>query len=328
VLIGSSQGDLFELTPDAFSQVTHQPLVRGTTVSQNLRFDYSVPLENGDRVYGGVGESERILNYQAKDLMNNRLSLVAPPADRVGAEPIGFQNTLLVPSSQGLICRLDPNTGGVVGAPFQPPTNPNNPFQWVSPAVVGSDRFLAGTTRGSLFLVRAEQNASLVKEAELEYPALIVSPLRARGAIAYAVCRDASGDKLVAFSTEGAIAEAKSVVLKSEYVGHLTCLESAILLETADGNVQCFDGDLNLKWSYASPQTDGLVAKIAGRIGSFEDSLLIAYQSGDVTRLDTTTGEVRGTTNLELPVAGPPAPLDGTWYIADQHGIVHIMNPL
>ncbi len=328
VLVGSSQGDLFELTAANLENVSLPPLVRGTTVSQNLKFDFGIPLENGDRVYCGLGDSDRILNYPARDMMNNRLSLVAAPANRIGAEPIGFQNTLLVPCSAGLICRVDPNTGGVIGAPFQPPSNPNQPFQWVSPTVVGEGKFLAGTTRGSLFLVRAEGNSSLVKEAELEYPAQLVSPLRAIGSTAYAVCRDAARDKLVAFNTEGTISERKTQSLPGEFGGELICLNDAILVPAADGNLHCYDPELNLRWSFPLPQNAGLAAKLAGSVARLDDSYLVAFESGDVVRLDAATGEVRGATQLELPLAGPPAVLGGVWFVLDQHGIVHTMSPL
>ncbi len=329
VCVVSNQGDLFQLGDHAFEQVAIEPLVRGTNVSQNLKFSVGVDLANGNRVYCDVGDTDRILTYQPNDLQNNKLSLVEPPANQVAADPVGFNDSLLVPTDSGQICRINPLTGAMVGSPFQPPIDPNHPPKWVSPVPLDQGQFVAATAAGKLYIVKAEGDRSLVKSKELEYSANVTAPLLAIGDTVYTVCHNATNDLLVAFSTQPELAEKKSQILASEYTGGFQIVNSLIFIQTADGKINCFDADLNRKWQIDLPQTaDGLVGKPAGKLALVDGAVLIAFESGDVVRLNPESGEVLARTNLELPLAGPPVVLDGKWYIGDQNGTIYLMSPL
>jgi outer membrane protein assembly factor BamB len=296
--------------------------VRGSTVKESLDFDRRLSLNDGTIALIGQ-ECDRILAFRPGQSNEARLSPMQAPANRPGGEPAGFGKHVLVPSMDGQVLRIDPWTGSVVGAPFQPAVNPNQTIRWARPALFEEQNtFVIGTTAGTLYAVQAEGDASLVRTGQVECPGPIVSPIVRIGDRAYCVCRAEGADRLMAYQVFPQLAEAAAQPLEPQLAGAFAAVDGQLFVETADSKLRCVNADLTAKW-----QAD-LPFKLVDAPQDNGNSILVAFDNGDITRLDKATGEVQGTVSLDQPLAGNPFEYNGHWYVNDQQGAVHVVQPI
>ncbi len=318
----SEQGDLFELTAEAFQSGVVRPQVRGTAVLENLQFDQRLTLGDGTIVLCGQG-SDRVLAYGPNQWSSASLNQMQSPANRPGGQPAAFGKYLLVPSLDGQVVRVNPKNGFLIGAPFQPAVNPNQAVHWTRPTVFeDQNTFVIGTEAGTIYSVEADGEKSLVRKGQIEGDAGFISPLVQIGTKVFGVCRDTNNDRVVSFNVFPELIAATTKTLDQPYFGHLTALGEQLFLVSADGNLVCFKPDLEISWQVP------LVGKIAGQLLDAGGTILIAFDNGDIVRLNKGTGETIKTISLEQPLANPPVEYNGNWYVGDQNGVIHVIEPL
>ncbi len=322
LLTFSEQGDLFELTSDAFQTGTVKPQVRGSAVNENLQFDRRITLADGTLVLIGQ-DCDRVLSYRPPQMSEARLSPMQAPANRPGGEPEGFGKHILVPTLEGQVVRIDPMTGLIVGAPFQPATNPNQTVRWTRPAVLEEQNaFVIATTTGNVYSVQAEGDQSLVRKGQLEYAAAFVSPLVRIEDKVVGVCREAGADRIIAFNVFPELAEVGTKPLDPPYVGQLAAIGTQLFFVTADAKLNCWNSDLTVRWQVDLPY------KMVGQPQVSGETLLIAFDNGDIARFDKATGKAIQSISLDQPLSAAPFEYNGNWYVSDQQGVVHVMAPI
>ncbi len=318
----SEQGDLFELTADAFQSGVVRPQVRGTAVKENLQFDQRLTLGDGTVVLCGES-SDRVLAYGPNKWDEASLNQMQSPANRPGGQPAAFGKYLLVPSLDGQVVLVNPKNGLLVGAPFQPAVNPNQAIHWTRPTVFEDQKtFVIGTEGGTIYSVQADGEQSLIRKGQIENESGFISPLVQIGTKVFGICRDTTNDRILSFNVFPELIAATTKTLDQPYFGHLMAIGEKLLLVSVDGKLVCFNADLEIAWQVP------LSGKIAGQPLDSGETILIAFDNGDITRLNKETGATIKTISLEQPLATPPVEYNGNWYVGDQNGVIHVIEPL
>jgi outer membrane protein assembly factor BamB len=318
----SEQGDLFELTAQGFETGTVGHLIPGSQVKENLDFDRRLQLSDGSFALVGVN-SDRVLACRASGTGESRLSPLQAPANRPGGEAEAFGKHVLCSSLDGQVVRVDPWTGSVIGAPFQPAVNPNQVIRWSRPAVFADQNvFVIGTDGGSVYKVVADGEQSLIRQGELELPGAVVSPLITVGERCVGITRAEGVDKVSIFQVFPDLTESASRPLDALYTGHLTAIGDEVYVTTADGKLNCLNSDLTPKWQADLPARLTDVPQDAG------SSIVLTFDNGDIQRLDKATGQVLASVQLGRPLASNPLEYNGHWYVNDPQGVVLVIPPL
>ncbi len=326
----SSQGDVFRIDSSTLNQaVFNRPELRGSTVVQTLVFDEVIPFDDERFVAIGPPQRSSIINVDFRRDPASQLSNLKSPTNRPACRPVRFGDHLLVAALRGQVFRIDPLTGGPVGAPFQPELQPNVEVQWREPAVlVDGQRFVIGNADGDCFLVAAEGASALTRVDQLSLDGRLVSPLMTVAESAVGVCRNET-DQLVKLTGDQKLAIAKAVDLPGGYVsGPIPAGNDRLLLTLDSGNTVCYDSQLDRLWETALPPGELPRDKIAGHPLVSEGRLIIACQSGLLVSLDAASGELIGTRQLGQPISGAPFAFDNAWLVPGIDGTLHRLERL
>jgi outer membrane protein assembly factor BamB len=322
LLAVSRQGDLFEVTPNAMQEGVLVPIARGTAVKENLDFGQRLTVAGDTAVLVGQ-QTDRVLAYGHGQLSDPRLNPLQPPANRTSGDSAAMNSYLLVPCLTGQVARIEPATGAMVGAPFQPAVNPNQSVRWTAPAVFDEvGLFVIGTDQGQLFSVAADEDKSLIRRGQLDHDAAFVSPVVRVGEQVVVISRSATSDQILLLNVQPELAQAAAKTLPQQYAGHLMAIEQRILYQAADGGLVCLGTDLNEVWR--AP----LEGRIAGRPRVEGDALLVSLERGDLVWLNAENGTTIKSVSLGVPLASEPVPFQGNLFVFDQLGAIHLVGPV
>ncbi len=320
VMVVSSQGDVFDVdSPTLERGVTDQPVSRGSTVAQNLVFEQIVTLDPSRYVVTGPLDRSNILSLDGNLSPPNKLSNLMPPADQPSCRPIAFGNTLLVASRRGQVIRINPRNGQPIGAPFQPPLEPNVDVLWRMPAVIeDGERFVIANQAGVFYLVAADGEKALQRVDEYQYAGNVHSELVRVGDTILAVCRENLQDKLIAIPVGNKIEIARQVELPGGYVAGPLPIDERVLVALDTGDVVCYDLQLEQMWTARLP-ADKLVGDPQLRNGE----IVLAFESGAVWKIDPQSGAISSREHIGQPIAFPPTQLGDRVFVSGADGTLH-----
>ncbi len=319
----SSQGDLYDLEGLSIDGgVVNDPVAYGSTVIQNLVFDKLLAWPDRLVAAGPPSQSRVVLIDPAQNPISN-LADLQPPANRPACRPVRFGPHLLVAALRGQVFRIDPQTGGTVGAPFQPELQPNVEVHWREAAVVADGaRFIIGNATGEFYLVEADEEKSLIRIDQLSHGSELVSPLIAMNGKAVGVCR-AAVDQIVLVGGEQKLNIDKIAELPAGYVsGPFALGPTGFFVTLDDGKTACFDADLNPLWSRKLPAGSG-ADRLAGEPVLVDGQVWLAWESGALTAIDAATGEASTSIDVGQPLSGGPVSFSGAILVPGHDGTLH-----
>lgn len=297
IQVVSSQGDMFRVDEAAQRVGYIDRGVWSADVAENFQFDYSVGLNDGSHVCIGPNDRRDILVVKADgstDLVRLRMSPACPI--------VGIGNSLLVASSdKGLVGIVSPLTGRLPGNPFQPPKLAGEPTLWKMPAVLSESKVAVGREDGAVFLLSSDgTNLSLVDEFKFE--GKLISGLVSHSDTVYGVLTKDTGVFLMAWSTDGKLAEVASVQLDANLVDGPWVAGDSILFTDEQGEIVSYPLDLSER-RWGMPLNNDALAGVPMVSGQ---SVLLTLASGVMKVVDASSGEVKNEVDFGQPVAHEP----------------------
>ena len=120
----SNQGDVFRVgRANVESGVASSPVL-ASEVIENLSFDNLLKNEAGDLIAVSGNKNNDLLSLQSGGQKSRLFKLGLEASDEVSHPPILIDGKLVVASKQGLIAKIDADSGRVDGTPFLPPVAP------------------------------------------------------------------------------------------------------------------------------------------------------------------------------------------------------------
>ncbi|MGI9516822.1 MAG: PQQ-binding-like beta-propeller repeat protein [Pirellulaceae bacterium] len=328
LLAVSAQGDIFEVdNAEIEAGVDNEPLIRGNTVVQSLIFNNVMKFGEAFVMTGPLDRKNVLtIDFQRDppNSLSNFQSGVLP-----SCRPVRFGDHLLVATTRGQVFRINVLSGASVGAPFQPPLEPNTETVWREPAILADgQQFIIGDANGRLFLVQADGDNSLQKMHELQLDGTLVSPLVSVGDMVLGVRRsDTEGDQLIAIPVAEQIEITQELSLPGGYVaGPIKVADDRFLLLVDTGETVCIDTAMNQVWSAQLPPE--AQDRMAGQPVAINGQIMMAFESGRVLAVDPASGDVTNSWDLGQPISHPPVELAGQLYVAGADGTLHRLDQL
>jgi len=317
----NSQGDLFQLSAEAFEQETLAQTLRASNQTQSLVFDQVVALPD-DR-YAAVGADGRrqvvYIDFSRRIPMS--LANLSENISRPSCDAIPLGQHIVLATQRGQVYRVNPADGSPVGAPFQPALSPQQDIDWNTPVRLAGDTFFISDSNGRMFVVAAEGETALMKRAELKHDDLLISPNVRMGEAVYCISRSEIGDQILSLKAAEEIVVQQQSKLPAGYIAGPFAVGESLLVVTQDGKLHAFDKDLQVIWSHELGND-----ALAGAPGEHDGQLVIALASGKVLRLDRNAGTVIAAQDVKLPLSGAPSVYQGELCVLGVDGAVILLE--
>ena len=317
VLAISSQGDLFTIDDAAEAAGTTEAPVKSSNIAENLLFDETLGLPDGNYVCLGPPGRPDILFVDAKNNQSKLLRLQSP-ADKFACRPVLIGDNLLVASASGQVARVDPKTGRIVGTPFLPPVKSNETVAWKPAAVLSPEKFVIGGDQ-VFYLIDASNPRSLKKMAEVEAAGVIKSPAVSIGQTVFSVTGGNDGDSIVAYTVGSDLTQAGKTDMSARYANGPWVVAGNILVHMDNDQLVCLDPQLAEKWSVPLG-SDLLAAAPQDNNGQ----IVLTFRSGKMTTIDSTNGQVTSNFDLGQPIIHLPLFVGDKVYFAGINGTVYV----
>ena len=252
------------------------------------------------------------------------------------AQPVLFDDALLLPRNVGEISLLDFKTGGVHAHSFQPGLGPTERIQWTRPVLVKNGRqFVIGNNRNQLFRIllksgkeslltkarTAELNELVADIDEVKSGALLRSQLAALDDHVFVVMRGISGDVVLHLDVNNMKPASDPVSLEGRVVwGPKTIGQSVFVVSAAENqSLICFQADGKLRWK--SPLQHGA---LAGPLVVEGSDFLAASIRGVVWKIQGNSGEEVSQLRVAEALASGPRLCDGRLLLSGASGSLYL----
>jgi len=297
----TSQGNLLRISDDDIRQGTSSEIARSSDIDEPFLFNRQFVFDDGSTAWMGPSGFRYIL-YSDANSDKVGLKALQEPANLPACDPVPVGNDLIVPSSSGLVLRIDPKTGQYAGSPLSPqPLSPGQTVMWNRPARIGDSQLLIGNGANQLLLLDVSNRTAIRQIAGLEIEGQIRSPILGSAETAWFVAETANGFRLTRVSVSG---ESMKLDGDVELGGSLTqeplLAGDTILVATSDGKLSAFGPDLQKAWSM---ETSG--NQLASAVPAAGGSVRLCFQKGTIQDVDP-AGTVLQTIELGQPVTHEP----------------------
>ena len=297
------------VTSDRSSRV--DPRLVPRAVTQQLAIDKNLSIFAGPPPTAHVFAA----NLQSGELQHVPLRI---GQDQVTAELANFQGALLAACEAGPIYLLDPETGRQKSNPFMPRMEPGQKLNWLRPAALEKNQFLAAETSGQLYRVALSGNQlALAKETRVDGE--FAGGIAAVANTAYAVTRDGGSYSVVAIDGQNLTIGNQWPLTRGLAWGPKR-IGSLVFVSDGDQGLLAFDDRGNLRW-----QSNQKVGPIAGDPLIVSDRVVVAATSGLISVLNA-QGEVISQKKFDEPLGSGPVSFNGKLLVSGWDGTLYVLD--
>ncbi|MCC9654228.1 outer membrane protein assembly factor BamB family protein [Rhodopirellula halodulae] len=324
----TSQGALFELTSESLaSGSTQGPIENPGANGISMSFQNPIEVDDTRRVLLNQAQKGEALIY---DPTRRSEKLRKVTFQLTGPKPVGVATFsgggLFLPLDTGRAVLMDWQTGRVIGAPFQPASDPTATVQWTNPvkSTADPDQVLIADSRKKLYRLRVGEQIRELSSVDLEAPFL-----GSAAAVDSSFIAGASGpasDFLVGHDQTGLEQSFKKVLEGRIVWGPVTAESEATgqvaLVITDDQVLRAFSATGEALFQTALPEAGKPVDEVVSIGGRW----VLTGRDGWLTSIDPATGEEVGTTRLGQPLSASPLPVGNKLLVPGTEGVVYITN--
>jgi outer membrane protein assembly factor BamB/TolA-binding protein len=326
----NNQGDVFDVSAGDIAQGVTSNAILSSEVIETLKFDQVLSLGGSELVATSGRGSKDLLFYRQGTSKSRLYKLGLQPNDQPQQPPIAIGGNLVVASEQGLVSKIDPQTGRIIGTPFLPPVSPEMNIPW-HPIVPISDNVLVaahasvqgqdGVMPSMMYFLSVEDDASVKKVNELEFQQSIASNIVVDQGSVYGVESDGDKESLFHVTAKNPPSIATTQTLEHRYVAGPWLVHDLILLQLDDDSLTCYDKAFSKQWSLpiGNVQIESLVANPP--VG-----VLVVFSNGRLLKIDSATGTVERKIELNQPIFGAPEVIGSSRVFRGADGTIHFVD--
>lgn len=237
--------------------------------------------------------------------------------DAVTTDLVNLDGALLAATDAGPIYLLDASSGAQIGTPFMPRLQPGEKLDWLPPAPVGDNQFIAAESSGRLYHVSvANEGMSLLNSSKVERK--LIGGLVAVEKTAYAAWQSGGLDQIARISVPD-LALGSTTPLGGGLAWGPKRIHNFVFAADGEKFVYAF-GRQGFIW-----KTDRPVGPLAGAPLVVDDNVLIAATSGLVSIVDQ-AGRVVSSTQLDEPLGSGPVAHKGNLLVSGWDGTIFLLD--
>jgi outer membrane protein assembly factor BamB len=327
VVTVSNQGDVFRITQQEQDNRYAEATSQASTVVEDLRFENLVQLPGESFACIGPITQEDFL-YASTGTGQSKLMRLQSPANRPACHPISIGESIIVPSTEGQVARIDPTKGTMIGTPFQPPISPGTKTEWFEPTLISENLFAIASGNGDtdanqsmMYLLDTKNPRSIVEISSLTPDAPFKSRLVNDGEFVYAVAETGEFDVLVSVTASPKLEVSNKADLPGRVVEGPWLLDTGILLKMDNDQLLLLAKDLSTTWTLSLPND-----QFAGAPEKAEAGLLLSFRSGKMIVVERGTGAIIQSYDLRQPIVHAPTRVGDKMFLSGMDGTLHIVD--
>ena len=326
----NNQGDIFDVSANDVSSGVATRAIISSEVIETLKFDQLMPLDNDGFVMANSRGTKDLLSFEKGASKSRLFKMGIEPNDNPQQPPISIGGNLIVASQQGLVSKLDSNSGRIIGTPFLPPVSPGMQVPWqplipitetIFAAAHSSVQLADAVMPSMMYFLSAQNDDSISKVADLEFEQSIVSAIVSDGKSVFGVQSDGQADSLFQVTMGNQPSIAANKVMAQRYVAGPWLAGNLILLQLDDDSLTCFDTALQQKWSL--PIGNVQVSSIPA---DTRNGLMVVFSNGRVLKLSPEQGTIEKQLELGQPIVGNPKFFDNQVIFGGADGTIHLLD--
>lgn len=318
----TAQAALFELNAQALSEgETTAPIENPGGTGVAMRFEdpafvdpqraLLLNRQTGGQlgVYDSTREREKL-----------RLITLALADGKPAAAGLIAGNGFLLPLDSGRVVLMNWQTGGTLGSPFQPPSDPNQKVAWSDPVALPSDpdQVVIADSRKKVYRLRVGEQVRELASANLESPWLGKTAII--GESIFATTAGPSADFLVSHDV-ASLQPKTQRLLDGRVVWGPYVVGQRVLVQTDDGQLRGFDPAGEPSFNVPLPDRD-----LVRGLTAIGETVVLTGQSGWLVTVDLVSGAAIGNADLSQPLSGPPLVAGQRLLVPGREGVVYITN--
>jgi len=246
-----------------------------------------------------------------------------PLASPASTAAVPWRDGFIVPTQIGQVYYFGSETGNQLGSPFQPPLAPEAKYNWLTPAVFGSDedsRLVLSDGVEKIYLINHLPDPNPHLEAEVEAE-IGESPLNTRLAVlGDLVCAGTADGRLAKFQLPS-LAASPPLDLGAQIEWGPFVVGNHVLLATDTDELVCLDNQAQLAWR--QPLKHG---RPAGIPLASDNGVLLLWQAGGISQVDLDDGTEAKHVTLDHPVVAGPVPFGKRLVLSSFDGTLLVIN--
>ncbi len=242
-------------------------------------------------------------------LLNVAFGSASPTSEAVLAG-----DKLVVGLDNGQLVMFDPTTGSLIGAPYQPALKPNAKVLWNKPVYLAESRSIV-IASDLKRIVRLDTKDSLRQISDAAVENNLIGPLAVVGTKVVAVQAGGSADEILVFDSTS-LAESKGSILEGKLVAGPFGGAEVGLVQT-NQKLLGIDSDGKAKWTIEFPNS-----QIVGEPVMVGSNFLISTRAGNLWSIDSSSGEILGSSELGQPLSTAPMVVDGRVLLGTDEGAI------
>lgn len=314
----TAEGRLYSLGDAAFaSNQVLQPSFSSTASGATIFSDAPLSADGQRLTWTQQGSGGRAFVYDATS-GGQPVSISLPGRAAAAAAPLG--SGVVAPLTDGSVAYLPRDSSEAKVAPFMPPLTPDSLPLWTRPAPMADGKsFVISDGRSTVYRItqREGQRPQLAQVGEATSTWPITRQLAMAGSIAICVLQQEKSDAIAGFGPGPTGLEPVQLEGRVE-AGPFAVGGLAFVAGEPDGLV-CIGGDGKIRWR--QPLEHGPIA--ASPVAAPDGDLIVAYQSGEVCRVDAASGKELASHDVGEPLQGAACIVGSNLVVTGSDGVVH-----
>lgn len=318
--IVTSQGALFELDREALASGSSKGPIEnpgGTGVS--MRFENPIAIDETRYAILNQENSGQILVYDpSRSRQKLRLVSLNLKRGKASGGALIAGGGILLPLDSGRAVLMNHQTGGSLGSPFQPASDPTGSVRWTNPVRMpdDADQVVIADSRNKIYRLRVGDQMRPLATKDLGKPFL--GRIAAVGDTLLATTSGPSADFIVSHELLS-LNEKKKSLLEGRVVWGPYSVGGLALLQTDDSVLRAINAECEQQFSLEVPP--GLPV---GRPTLDGDKIMLAGRTGWVVLIDPSSGQLAGQTSIGQPISATPLVVGSQVLVPGTEGVVYI----
>ena len=326
----NNQGDVFDVTAKDVNSGVAKRAIISSEVIETLKFDQMMALSADAFVMANTRGAKELLFYEKGANKSKLFQMGIEPNDQPQQPPIIVGENLVVASQQGLVTKIDPRNGRIIGSPFLPPVSPGMKVPWRPLIPITNNVFAAAHSSvqaastqmpSMLYFLSAQNDASISKVAELKFDQSIVSAIVTDGSDIFGVQSDGKSDALFQVAAGRQPSISATQTMSNRYVAGPWLVGDLLLVQMDNDSLTCFDKSLQRKWSLPIGNV-----QISSIPSDANGSLMVVFASGRILKLNGQQGTIEKQLELGQPIIGEPKFNADSILFRGSDGTIHMLD--
>ena len=326
----NNQGDVFDVSASDISSGVAKRAIISSEVIETLKFDQLMSMGDDSFVMANSRGAKELLFYENGASKSRLFQMGIEPNDQPQQPPITVGENLIVASQQGLVSKINPQNGRIMGSPFLPPVSPGMKVPWQPLVPITANVFAAAHSSvqdanvqmpSMLYFLSAQSKTSISKVAELEFDQSIVSAIVTDGSDIFGVQSDGKSDSLFQVAAGRQPSISASQAMANRYVAGPWLVGDLILVQMDNDSLTCFDKTLQQKWSLPIGNV-----QISSFPSDTNGSLMVVFANGRILMLNAAQGTIEKQLELGQPITGEPKFFGNQVVFRGSDGTIHMLE--